>query len=275
MPDDKKTLKAKEQFQTVMDKYKTNTQNNTFNALIYGDFGTGKTYMLQNCPKPVYIHSFDPGGTKTLRNKINDPNVPIYADTSFEITEGRDKAQAYYDWDKEFKRLNREGFFENVGTFVIDSITTMSAAILEAASRVNDKNNPIRGLDVMVAQLRDYQVQMAVIEYIVAECTSLPCHFIMTGHIDMKQDEVSGQLVTGPMITGKLAQKIPLLFDEVYVSKTKQTSKGLDYFFLTQNDGYFKARSRLAADYNLARHEEQDIKSILKRCEFPYEDKKV
>lgn len=273
MSEDKSQLKAKEHFAKTMAKYKKDFQNQTFNALIYGDFGTGKTHLLQTCPKPVYIHSFDPGGSKTLRKFIEDPESGIYADSSFELAEGRSKAKAYYDWDREFKQMKKDGIFEHIGTFVIDSITTMSAAIIEAAESQNSKNNPISGLGVMIPQLRDYQVQMAAIEYIVAECTSLPCHFIMTGHIDMTKDEVSGSLVTGPMITGKLSQKIPLLFDEVYVTKTKQTSRGLEYNLLTRNDGYFKARSRLSANYPIDTYEEQDIKKILKKCNFPHEDK--
>jgi len=265
------TLRAKEKFAQISERYKNTAQNTTFNALIYGDFGTGKTSLLKTCPKPVYIHSFDPGGTKSIRREIEKGD--IIADTSFEFSEKADALSLYKEWDREFREMKNNGIFNHIGTFVIDSGTMLNKILLEVASSVNSKNTPISGLNIRVAFLQDYRVQMVALEMIVKECTGLPCHFIMTGHVDRQKDETTGSFVNGPMLTGKHTQEIPLLFDEVYVAGNKQTSKGQEYYLITQNEGAFKARSRLAGMYPLDRREPQDIKALLKKCDFTYEDK--
>jgi ABC-type phosphate transport system ATPase subunit len=38
----------------------------TLNALICGDSGSGKTSLLRTCRRPILVHSFDPGGNKGL-----------------------------------------------------------------------------------------------------------------------------------------------------------------------------------------------------------------
>jgi hypothetical protein len=77
-------------------------KNKSFNALIYGSMGSGKTNITRTCRGPVLIHSFDPGGTKTVRDEIEKGK--IYADTRFEI-EDPFKPTAFVLWDKTYHRL--------------------------------------------------------------------------------------------------------------------------------------------------------------------------
>lgn len=267
------TIKVEERFADIRKMYEDTEQNNTLNALIYGDFGTGKTFMLHTCPGPVFIDSFDPGGTKSLRKYINSGHV--LADTRWEREQSEYDAQVWYDWEKVFRERKKNGFFDHIGTYVVDSLTTASAAIMAAAMRKNNKNTPIAGLNAYIPQLRDYQVQMVVIENIIKEFTGLPCHFICTAHMEATKNEDGATIAKIPLVTGKLAERLPSLFDEVYVTQTKETSKGLDYSILTRNTGFFKARSRLAGAFPIEKNESQDIKALLKKCGFPYEDKEL
>jgi hypothetical protein len=264
----------KDEFLRIREQYAEASKKKGFNALIYGDFGTGKTYSLSTAPKPVLVHSFDPGGPVTLKKWIDEGTV--YAEEF--IPDPDNPQDAYIRWEKEFNRLRKMGFFEHIGTYAIDSLTTMSEAMMDAitvrAESKKGKREPFhREIPTFVPELQDYLVQQYTLKDILNVCCGLPCNFICIGHIDQKQDEVTGRLISTPMITGKQAQKIPLLFDEVYVADVKETSKGLEYRFLTQTKGIFRARSRLAASYNLELYEPQDIRKILKKCNFEYEDR--
>ena len=64
MTESPKFLKVKERAMKARQMY-ADSASQFSNFLIYGDFGTGKTQILSTCPKPVFIDSFDPGGTKT------------------------------------------------------------------------------------------------------------------------------------------------------------------------------------------------------------------
>lgn len=272
MPDSKQ-INVNTEFSDIRKMYESQAQNSTLNALVYGDFGTGKTYMLKTCPAPVFIDSFDPGGSKTLAKDIREGRV--LADTRWEREEGARTAELWYNWEKVFRERKKNGFFDHIGTYVLDSLTTASAAIMAAAMRKNSKNIPIQDLNVYIPQLRDYQVQMTVIENIIKEFTGLPCHFICTAHMEAVKNEDGATIAKIPLVTGKLAERLPSLFDEVYVTQSKERASGLEYTLITRNTGFFKARSRLAGNYPVDKQEPQDIKALLKKCGFPYEDKEL
>lgn len=272
----KQELNVKDEFLKIRKGYEEASKKKGFNALVYGDFGTGKTYLLSTAPKPVLIHAFDPGGPVTLRKWTESGEILV---EEF-ITNKDSKEDAYIQWEKEFNRLRKLGFFDHIGTYCLDSLTTMSEAAMDAIMiRGGSKGGPRKpyhkDIETYIPQLQDYLVQQYTLRDVLMVCCGLPCNFICTGHIDRNKDEVSGKVIATPMITGKYAQKIPMLFDEVYITDVKETSKGNEFRLLTESTGIFRARSRLAASYDLKKYEEPDIKAILKKCKYPYEDKSL
>ena len=247
----------------IRDMYKSNTRNSSFNAIIYGDIGTGKTNLLRTCRTPVLLHSFDPGGSKTIRDCIEKGD--IIADTRFENEDAK-KPSAYREWEKEFDRLRGTDFFKSIGTYVIDSATTWSDAMMNEILKKNGRSGQI-------PQIQDYLVQQNTVRDTMKCFTNLPCDCILTGHIQMDKDEVTGRMMSSMMIAGKASIKMPLLFDEIYVSISKQTSKGVEYSLLTRNDGVYKARTRLGKSGSLEAYEEPNIKKILEKTGMNSKDK--
>lgn len=247
----------------VRDIYAADSITKMFNSLVYGDFGTGKTYSLRTAPKPVLIHSFDPGGTRSVKTLIDKGE--ILADTRFEDEDAQNPT-AYRLWEDTFDALRATDFFNHIGTYVLDSVTTWTESIMNAILKAERRNG-------QPPQIQDYQAQMGTIRDAIKVMTGLPCNFIATGHIDTMKDDVTGRIVTGPMVTGKMKAKMPLLFDEIYVSLASRTSSGIEYYFLTQNDGRYKARSRLAEEGQLELQESQDWKQILRKTGYQYENK--
>lgn len=240
MPDE---MNVKEELQNVQEMYSKREQNQYVSFLGVGDYGAGKTFSVRTMPKPILIHSFDPGGTDAIDWLIDDPEEPVFAETQFE-TSDPENPKAYRKWDNRFQDLYGSGFFEGIETFVLDSLTNFGEAVMrEQLKKAGRVGQPPRQ--------RDYQIQMLTLQDAVSMMVDVPCHFFMTAHIDLRKDEVSGKMETAPMVTGKLKTKLPSLFNEIWVYTTSQNSSGTQYTVKLAPDGYYKARSRLASNATL------------------------
>lgn len=258
-------LDIKKELQELQDMYKDNVRSKTFNALIYGSMGTGKTNVARTCRKPVLIHSFDAGGTKTVRDEIEAGT--IMADTRYEVEDPKNPT-AFANWDHEYARLKQGGMFDKIGTYIIDSATTWSSAAMNAVLKK-------AGRPASTPQQNDYLPTMVMLENAIKDITSLPCDVILICHEDTDKDEASGRLFVGPLFIGKLKYRIPILFDEIYYACTKETSAGVSYFFLTRATGLYKARTRLGKGGGFETYEAQDVKGLLKKAGYSIEDKVI
>ena len=255
---------AKAEFDSIRKMYANSVTKDSFNAIVYGYMGTGKTTLLGTARKPVLLDCFDPGGEKVLVDQIKTGEIMVR--NSYQIEDSR-KPTAYRAWEKEFDRLrNTPGFFEQIGTYAIDSVTTWSEALMNSILKANGRAGG-------TPQMQDYLVQINTIRDAIKLITALPCDVILTGHVDTEKDEVTGRLTTGVMITGKLKEKLPLLMDEVYMTVSKETSKGVEYSLLTRNTGLYKARTRLGRNGIFETYENPDIKALLERAGIDSSDR--
>jgi len=258
MPIDIKAEAAK-----LREMYSNDPRSKTFNAVVYGGLGTGKTSLIRTARKPVLVHSFDPGGTKVLRDEIDEGSIIV--DSRYEQEDPRSPS-AFKLFDDEYHRLRRGEVFEQLGTYVIDSVTTWAQcamnAVLKKAGRAGG-----------TPQQNDWMPQMMMMENAMRDFVSLPCDCILLGHDDVTKDETTGRMFAGLMITGKLSRRVPLLFDEIYCALTKETSKGIEYQLLTRATGMYQARSRLGKGGELDLYEKPDIKAILRKVGFDDGDK--
>lgn len=256
-------IDIKKEFADIQAMYNGQAQQATFSALVYSDFGAGKTEFTKTGRRPIHNDSFDPRGTKTVRDEI--AAGWYLADTRFEIEDPM-KPSAFELWDREYHRRKREGYFDYIGTYVIDSATTWSSAamnvILKKAGRCGGS-----------PQQNDYLPAMTMIENAIKDMLTLPCDVILTAHLDVDKDEATGKMFVGPLFVGKLKQRIPLLFDELYNLQVKRTAKGDEYQLLTRGDGIFKARTRLGKGGIFEAIEKPDIKGLLKKAGYSTEDK--
>lgn len=262
-----------EQAKQIRERYAGDPRSASFNCVLYGGLGTGKTFSLRTAVSPIYIMSFDPGGSKVLANRIANHPYPntciesgdILVDSRFEVEDPK-KPGSFALWDKQYEILKRSGFFNSIGTFVIDSMTTWAqCALNEVLKRA--------GRTAGVPQQNDWFPQMVLLENAIRDFISLPCHCILIGHDAVSKDEVTGKIYKDLMITGKLVRRIPLLFDEIYFATTKQTSKGTEYFFATKATSTYQARTRLGAGGLLEEMESPDFKQILRKVGLSAEDK--
>jgi len=260
------TIDIKKEFEDIRRMYSESTTQKHAAFLVYGGSGVGKTRLLKTCRKPIHIDSFDPRGTLTVRDEIKAGW--ILADTRFEL-EDPFKPTVFELWDKEYERRQRDGYFANIGTYAIDSATMWSSAAMNQVLKTT-KGGSRAGTQPFQ---QDYLPAMYMIENAIKDFLSLPCDIVLIAHENELKDDVTGKLYVTPLFTGKLQQRVPLLFDELYHMETTRTSAGIKYSMLTQSDGTFKARTRLGKDGIFTANEEPDIKALLKKAGYPTEDK--
>lgn len=258
-------LKAQQTARELAEKYKKDKKQETFNLLLLGEMGSGKTFLVRTARKPIHIDSFDPGGTKGLEDYIKKGDIIV--DSRYE-SEKPLKPFAFNEWKSVMDTRVREGYFDFIGTYMLDSSTSWSKAIMNSVL----KKAGIAGSAPRFT--KDYTPQKTAIENSIYECLDLPCDFILTGHLEPFKDESDGGKVRFRyMTTGKGALVIPTLFDEIWVCDPRDTSQGVEYRVLTQNTGTVTCRSRLAKKGLLEQYEKPDIKAILKKAGKDYADK--
>jgi len=258
----------------VRDYYEGDPLQKRFSALVTGETNSGKTYLLKTARKPIHIDSFDPGGTKGLLAEIKRGD--IVADTQWEADDpfSPDK---FAKWMKAIDIRFTIGYFENFGTYCLDSASTWGDAVM-AYGLAN------KGRAGEVPQHRhDYMPQKIHMTNYIKKLMRLPCDFILTGHlrenrkimhIDSKSGVIREEVNYRFHTTGQAVVTIPLLFDEIYVL-TGEDGRGRDpkRKMLIDSLGTYIARSRLKGNGKLDAVEPPDIKKLLKKADLNWSDK--
>lgn len=242
-----------------------------FKLLGYGNKGSGKTTLVRTGRRPIFIDSFDPGGTLSIKEDI-DAGYAV-ADVRWETDDPKAPA-AFVEWERVFQERRRAKFFDQFGTYSLDSFTMFSQVamnqVLKKAGRAGGIPQTGKGAD------NDYVVQMLFVENALAQILSLPCDVILTCHPDIEKDEETGRILNvGPLITGKAKQRIPLAFSEMYYLKADPTKDGIIYSMLTRLTNVYKASTRLGRNGRFDMYEKPDIKLLLKKAGLPCEDKPI
>lgn len=264
---------AQAELKKVRDYYTGDPLQKRFSALITGETNAGKTFLLRTARRPIHIDSFDPGGTKCLSDLISSGDV--IADTSFE-DEDPFEPKAFAAWKKAIDIRFQIGYFEQFGTYALDSATMLGIAIMndQLKSRSRAGEAPQRNTDYMPQKI-------ALTNYI-RKLMRLPCDFILTGHLKEIKKLLSIDKSTGITreevkyrfyVTGDAVVTIPLLFDEIYVIVGEEGRNGPKREMLTDSLGTYIARSRLKREGLLNAVEPPDLKALLKKAGFSIDDK--
>jgi hypothetical protein len=239
--------------------YKEDASTAHFNCLVIGDMGTGKTSFACTGRKPILIHSFDPGGPKSVSHLIEKGEV--IADARF-AKDSPDNPKSFQEWVAEMKRLEQAGIFKNIGTYVLDSVTTWSDALI---------GNILKKEGRKAMQIQDWGTLLTEVQVHMKALLSLPCDCVVTAHLDYLKDDTTGKISANMLIGGQSKVKMPLLFDEVYVTDTQETSKGVEYRLITKNNGKYQCRTRIGRD-KFNTFEKPDLKALLEKAGLPNDD---
>lgn len=207
-------------------------QENPFpSILLIGDSGTHKTWFAGSCPKP-YIFDFD-SGMATLRG-VEGVEYDTFKDApSGSKAFNPDRGIYKYGgaWPAFIKQLNEIGQQMDDGTcpyetLALDSLTTLSnIAMNYVMASDNHTGNP---------QIQHWGSQMQLLERVMDQFSSWPIVKVVTAHIQRNTNDITQVIEMLPLVTGKLAGKVALYFDEVYFTNPpKSDNKGNKLFTLT------------------------------------------
>ncbi len=256
MPDDR-FLKVQERAQKVRDLYAASASQ-WVNVLVYGDFGTGKSQLASTAPTPVFIDCFDPGGTKTAALQPLIDRGDIVVESKWEKDSWKDP-WAFRDWEREMAERQKEGMFDHFATYMLDSVTKWADCMMFEILRRGTKGVTRKGQS---PELQDYLVQQLTTVDWLGVLMSLPCHVIVTGHMAFMKDELRGSIETGLLLAGKLTEKVPLVFDEKWISRVRSDG---DYKLQVHSDGRYKAETRMGGQ-NFDTFEPPDFRALLRKA---------
>ena len=236
---------------------------NTFSALVMGAYGSGKTSLFRTARLPVLLDSFDPKGTVVLEDMEREGKIIIRRFWD----EDSSRPSQYIRWRRLWEEDLRTGTLEKFGTYGIDSITTFIEALTNyiAAMKQRDSNIPIE---------RDYSIIYNHVRDVVKKSSSAGCDFIITAHIAMDRDEISGEYIVELDTYKRLKTRLPILFSEKYVVDRRIGKDGKPkVVLLTGPQGKYRGSTQLGKDGKFEIEEEPDIKSLLRKAGLPDSDK--
>ncbi len=205
-------------------------------TFIYGDSGSGKTSALKTARFPLWIDSFDPGGCVALQ-PLAEKGEAIIVD-EYE-NEDPFNPTAFKAWSDNFETMLESGVFEKIGTYVLDSATTFSAAVMNHVLKLSGRVGS-------VPQQSDYSPQMVAVEAAIKRILALKCDIIVIAHAEQLRDKDGAVTGIAPLLTGKSKTRILTLFSEVYYADVKRSAKGSEYMWATQKTAKTLAKSRIA-----------------------------
>ena len=207
--------------------------------LLYGPSGVGKTVMACSFPGKKWVADFDNKITSAA-NFYKGTDVIENIDYDNYSPRGNMPAEEFNNRLEELKKLAKEGKFP-YDTIILDSLTTFSDEVMKYLIASNPGIKPLTQGSVKVPGLQHYGIARLFFKQIIMEFLSLPCHAIITAHVQVDKDEYTGQLLRSPMMIGKLAHELPLYFGEVYHAHIKDGK----HVCTTHSDDKYPTRSQL------------------------------
>lgn len=194
--------------------------------LLLGDTGGGKTTQFLTLPGRKFAYLFDPNAILSLQghdleyeeflpDKLNMSVKSLSKGVGDRTTNYQ--SDLYQQWEKDFNDRIKGGFFNSIDNILFDSATTLLDLIMDRVLTVNGRAGSWPQQD-------DYGPQMLAFQNVCRQLTALGKTVVMTGHLEMRQDELTKRIYQNPMLTGRLKVKIPLLFSDIY--KCEATNDG-------------------------------------------------
>jgi hypothetical protein len=239
----------------------------TPSILLIGDGGTEKTRFAAQTPKP-HILDFDAGLAST--RDLPEFDYQTFKDVPFG-QKSHNKAKGLYPWGEAWpawiNHLN-EALWPTIesgerklpngykfDTLVVDSLTTLTAQCMNYVLRAAGKKptDPIT--------LPEWGTQLRLMETVMDQLTAWPIRLIVTAHIKRDTNETMATVEYLPMITGQLAGRIGIYFDEVYYTDVTGKGDTRALRLITESTGLHKqAKSR----HNVPNHSPVNWKSLEK-----------
>lgn len=199
---------------------------------IYGDSGTGKTYLGGSFPEVCFVDCNS--GLLSIRHtsarRIHCP------------------PSAAHEWMSSISNaVNQIAADSSIESIVIDSMSEVGIAALNF---VQYKNNTLG----KKPEWEDWRILGNVLLDFVTSVRSINKHCLFIAHEVIERDEPTGKIFCRPAIQGQMKMKFASLFDEFYHSEVDEAigDKPYRYKLLARPSSIYTAKSRLLRDTSIA-----------------------
>ncbi len=199
--------------------------------LIFGDGGTHKTFTLAGVPN-IFVFDFD-AGMSIVRGRDVEYQTFKDAPQSWNSYPERGIFPWGTAWAEFIKQLNIIGEKIDKGEMIpigIDSLTTLSSICMYYIQKGDARRQSAP------RRIQDWGAQIQLMEMVMDQLTAWPVPVIVTAHAQRNTNAVSEMVEILPLLTGKLAGKVGIYFDEVYYATVK--GSGTEKKFALQTESY-------------------------------------
>lgn len=206
-------------------------------VLAYGPSGTGKTCLAAGFPGPIEYWDFDHKISSAAQHykgqsdRLSSIDVYQFAQLG--------KHERIAEWEKRLKFIDANKTKLPFKTLVVDSLTTLSSMMLD--DYIHRSQKGIKRALADIPAMQDYQLLDKHLTQIISGLLALPCNVVFIGHMNAEKDESTGMIMKRPLMAGKFADKLPIYFEEVYVSQIDSNGK---YVLQTQGDSTMICRTQ-------------------------------
>jgi len=200
------------------------------NMLIYGDSGVGKTLLASGAdgvPEMRNVLVIDmEGGQLSVRKTSYEPDIV--------------RVETWKGLEQVYHTLHAGS--HEYQTVIVDSLTEANAFSLAQITTERSGGDEL-DLDADTPQLQEYGKNMVRILSMLRRFRDLPMNVIFTSLAQVEKQKNGSQLIL-PDVTGKLAKKIPAVFDNVLYYYVKETDEGEQRCLLTSKTSSTVAKNR-------------------------------
>lgn len=217
-----------------------NTQK--IKLLVYGQSGAGKTVFATGAPKPLVLDFDGKVSSAASYYSVNDPDK--LKEIGYEdMTEIPGQPRPFRRFKAILAQLQKdaaEGKLKHE-TIIVDSLTLFIDSLMADIIAENPGVKRVNG----VPALQDFQIMNIQFKDVMSQLLGLPCHVIVIGHITSETNQETGKIFWKPLVPGKLADRLPQVFTEVYRAYVVHNKGQTEYLCQTSSDGDYVCRTQI------------------------------
>lgn len=186
-------------------------------ALFVGAPGSAKTCSAAGFPYPMIIADFDGKADSAAawyskdKERLEGIEVRDYS----KRLDGSDPVVEFVKLLSELGEQQQKNEMK-YKTFVIDSATTFSAAVLNHIVKTNPGIKRVASAQGVQPGMQDYGILKREFEKLIPGILSLPMNVVMTSHIKTDRSDLTGEIIRSPIMDGSFATTLPIYFKEVF-----------------------------------------------------------
>lgn len=211
--------------------------------MLVGEPGSGKTVFLLGFEGRKYVADFDAkisSGAEFYRT-----DKPRLESVDYDIYMGSGMMPKFETKVRELEELAAKSDFP-YSLIALDSLTTFLDRVIDHVISTNGSIQRTRTQQGPIASQLDYRIGAQYAKQLIHRLLVLPCHVVVTAHLHIEKDELTGRIERRAKGFDSVASYLPVVFEEVWRTYVETKGTARSYRAQLQSDDFFsKARSQL------------------------------